>query len=85
MKTAEDVGTVVELARADLVEEDHHDKGVEDDGVVDGGQAAQRGRPTIVNIQQALSCRAMGQFKWMCFGSSKCCPETCDIFVLCLP
>jgi hypothetical protein len=44
-----DVALVVDLAGVDLVEECHHDKGVEDDGEVFRGRGVQfLGRPNAI-------------------------------------
>lgn len=50
----EDVPLPVDLARVDLVEELHHDEGVEDDGVVLGGWRVEWGVAAAVDVKQLL-------------------------------
>lgn len=51
----EDVPLAVDLARVDLVEELHHDKGVEDDGVVLRRRRVKWGIPPTVNFKHFLT------------------------------
>lgn len=50
----EDVPLPVDLACVDLVEQLHHDKGVEDDGVVLSGWGVERGVPATVDVKKLL-------------------------------
>jgi len=50
----EDVPLPMDLACVDLVEQLHHDKGVEDDGVVLGGWGVERGVPATVDVKKPL-------------------------------
>lgn len=54
----EDVALAVDLAGVDLVEELHHDEGVEDDGVVLGGWRVQGRVPPAVDLEHLLACQA---------------------------
>lgn len=45
----------MDFAGVDLVEELHHDKGVEDDGVVLGRRRVKRGVPATVNLKHFLT------------------------------
>lgn len=51
----EDVPLAVDFAGVDLVEELHHDKGVEDDGVVLRRRGVKRGIPPTVNLEHFLT------------------------------
>lgn len=51
----EDIPLAVDFAGVDLVEELHHDKGVEDDGVVLGRRRVKRGVPPTVNLKHFLT------------------------------
>lgn len=50
----EDVPLPVDLARIDLVEQLHHDEGVEDDGVVLGGRGVERSISAAVDVKKLL-------------------------------
>lgn len=52
----EDVPLSVDLSSVDLVEELHHDKDVEDDGVVFGGWRMEGGIAAAVDAEELLSC-----------------------------
>ena len=54
----EHIALAVDLAGIDLIEELHHDEGVEDDGVVLGGWRVQGSIPSTVNVKEELPCKS---------------------------
>lgn len=50
----EDIPLTMNLAGIDLIEQLHHDEGVEDNGVVLGGRGVERGIPATVNVKKLL-------------------------------
>lgn len=53
-----DVALPVDLSGIDLIEELHHDEGVEDDGVVLRGWRMEGGVPPAVDLEHLLTCQA---------------------------
>lgn len=53
----EHIALAMDLAGIDLVEELHHDEGVEDDGVVLRGWRVQGSVPSTVNVKEELPCK----------------------------
>jgi len=56
----EHVALPVNLAGVDLVEDLHHDEGVEDDGVVFGRRGVEGGEAPVVDVEDPLACRCAG-------------------------
>lgn len=52
-----DVALAVDLAGVDLIEELHHDEGVEDDGVVLGRRRVQGRVPPAVDVEEKVPCK----------------------------
>lgn len=57
----EDVALAVDLPSVDLVEEGHHDEGVEDDGEVLGGWGVELGVAPAVDAEEALAGEDQGE------------------------
>ena len=53
----EHVALAVDLAGVDLVEDLHHDEGVEDDGVVFGRRRVEGRAAPAVDVEDLLACR----------------------------
>lgn len=52
----EDIAFTMDFAGIDLIEELHHDKGVEDDSIVLWGWRMQGSVATTVNVKENLTC-----------------------------
>ena len=55
MEALEYIALAMNLAGVDLIEERHHDEGVEDDGEVLGRRGVELGFSARVNVQQCIT------------------------------
>lgn len=76
----EHIALAMDLAGIDLVEELHHDEGVEDDGIVLRGRRVQGCVPPAVDLEHLLACQVKragaglrvgtGRDAWPCVEAS---------------